>query len=305
MAELDTTPLPFDFSALSNGWGVPLSLFNSAIPLPGRAKLGPDKIAVSYGQDVINDNAPLDRETRSYGRDEEGNFNASSKAYKENPSIENYVKLRRLNPEGEIEVTVVEANLDAMLPELKKYGIDAPLFAGLFDGDPDSISEVSLLLMERLAERKELSKTGETHLIRRGLAIPDKLVNYLIALMLDGLSWNDWLYIPRDLIVLIRERLGDCVHAYRKETELYERPTEVLGAIAKLFNDGVPPTISLVAKELGYPPSTVMRWFGPGQLAKAVAGFAQCMPQSKNRATKKQTEHPADPHQAKRPLQAK
>jgi hypothetical protein len=305
MAELDTTQVAFDFSALSNGWGVPLSLFNSAIPLPGRAQLGPDKIAVSYGEDIINDNAPLNRNTRSYGRDEEGNFNASSKAYKENPSIENYVRLRRLNPEDEIEVTVVEASLDAMLPELKKYGIDAPLFAGLFDGDPDSISEVSLLLMERLVERKELSKTGGTHLIRRGLAIPDKLVNYLIALMLDGLGWNDWLYIPGDLIVLVRERLGDCVHAYRKEAELYERPTEVIGAIAKLWNSGIPPTISLVAKELGYPTSTVMRWFGPGQLAKALTDLARCMPQSENLATRNQFHHPVGRRQAKKSLHAK
>jgi hypothetical protein len=43
---------------------------------------------------------------RELGCDEDG-FNELSKAYKDDPSIENYVKLRRGNPSAEIEVGVI------------------------------------------------------------------------------------------------------------------------------------------------------------------------------------------------------
>ena len=41
-----------------------------------------------------------------FERDENG-FDRYTKEYKQNPSIDNYVRLRRTNPEAEIEVAVI------------------------------------------------------------------------------------------------------------------------------------------------------------------------------------------------------
>jgi hypothetical protein len=37
------------------------------------------------------------------------------------------------------------------------------------------------------------------------------------------------------------------------------------------------PTVALIAKELGVAPSTVMRWYPEGELAKGLANALQCM----------------------------
>src|SRR5664279_2824002 len=120
---------------------------------------------------------------RGFGSSAQG-FNKFSKAYKEKPSLENYVKLRRKNPKVEIEVSVIGGMdpLFAMEPELRRYGFDPLLVASIMDADPEAINEISLQLMERIIEARKLSKTGKTHLVRRGLAVPDKLINWICLL---------------------------------------------------------------------------------------------------------------------------
>jgi hypothetical protein len=41
-------------------------------------------------------------ERRDFGSSESGGFNETTEEYKANPTIENYVKLRRANPSAEI-----------------------------------------------------------------------------------------------------------------------------------------------------------------------------------------------------------
>jgi hypothetical protein len=162
--------------------------------------------------------------THGFGSDGDG-FNEFSKAYKKDPSIENYVKLRRESPDAEIEVSVI-GGMDQLFyleNELRQYGIDPQLVAGVMDADPADIGEISLQLMEKIIEARKLSNAGESHLIRRGLAIPDKLINWVITCSLDALSWNDELYIPRDMIVLIRERLGGSNPEYERASKAHER----------------------------------------------------------------------------------
>src|SRR5216684_5493799 len=103
---------------------------------------------------------------RGFSSSEDG-FNELSKAYKKTPSIENYVKLRRGNPTAEIEIAVLGGMepLFYMEQELRRYGIDPGLIAGTMDADPAAISEISLQLMEKIIEARQLAKAGETHLI--------------------------------------------------------------------------------------------------------------------------------------------
>jgi hypothetical protein len=204
---------------------------------------------------------------RNFGSSEAGGFNEITKKYKADPSIENYVRLRRGNPEAEIEVRTVGSfeSMFYMRDELERYGIDPELLGGILDADQDAISEIALRLMEKIIEARAIAADGETHLIRRGLAIPEKLIDWIICCSLDALSWNDDLMIPRDLIVLIRERLGGSNLHYEKEGEIRQNKQNAGLIAGRLMARGVNPTFKIVGEALGVAPSTVKRWFGPGE----------------------------------------
>ena len=208
-----------------------------------------------------------------YGSKEDGGYNEPSIAYKRAPSIEHYLRLRRTDPAAEIEVAVIGGmdQLFFMKGELRKYGFDPEMIASVLDADPGAISEVSLQIIEKIVEAKNLAKAGQTHLTRRGLAIPDKLVNWLIACMLDALSWNDDLYIPRDLIVLIRERLGGSNLEYEQASAAHEKRWSAIIIGGQLKAQGVDPSFRMLAKILQVSPTTVMRWFPDGEFEEEIA----------------------------------
>ena len=107
---------------------------------------------------------------RSFGSASSGGFNASTRAFKADPRIDNYVRLRRENPTAEIEVAI-HGGIDQlyyMELELARCGISADEFVSVFDANPEAISKFSLFFMEKIIEARELKKMGETHLARRG-----------------------------------------------------------------------------------------------------------------------------------------
>jgi len=214
-----------------------------------------------------------------YGSDPDGGFNEFSKRYKDDPTLRNYLKLRREHPEAEIEVAIgggIEA-LIHMEPELKKHGINPSRMAGVLDADPDAISEISLHLIENIVEAEDRTRAGETHLSSRDLVIPDKLINWFISTALDSLSWNDVLHIPRDLIVLIRSRIGGQCQEYEAATRTSLLRSNAAVAAAQLMARGEKPSYRKIAQILGVAPSTVMRWFKSGELAETAKIFAKGM----------------------------
>ncbi len=207
-----------------------------------------------------------------YGSNADGEFNPLTKAYKEDPSIDLYVKLRRENPNAEIEISFIGGmeSLFFMEPELRKFGFDPDLVASVMDADSEAITELSLQIMEKMILSKARSRAGETHLSRRGLVVPDKLINWLIAYMMEGLSWNDNLYIPRDLIVLIRERLSGSNPEYKHAALAHEMRGHAITIGGQLMARGVMPTFRMLARILGVAPSTVKRWFPAGDFVREV-----------------------------------
>jgi hypothetical protein len=214
---------------------------------------------------------------RNVGSSEGGGFNEITKKYKADPSIENYVRLRRGNPEAEIEISKVGGfeSMFYMREELARYGIDPELLGGILDADQDAISEMALRLMEKIIEARDIAADGETHLIRRGLAIPEKLLDWVICCSLDALSWNDDLMIPRDLIVVIRERLGGSNLHYEKEGAIRQNKQNAGLIAGQLMARGVVPTFKIIGQALGVAPSTVKRWFGPGEFEQARDVYAK------------------------------
>ncbi|BAU88722.1 hypothetical protein MPPM_0117 [Methylorubrum populi] len=194
-----------------------------------------------------------------------------TKLYKTDPSIEHYVRLRREKPGARIEVAVI-GGLESMFymrEEFERYGIDPDLLGGILDADPEAVSEVSLRLMEKMIEARQMDGAGQTHLIRRGMAIPDRLIDWVISCSLDAMSWNDELEVPRDLIVLIRERLGGPKPQYEQEREVRHKKSSAEILAGQLKAKGITPTFRLLGQYLNVAPSTVKRWFAPGELEEA------------------------------------
>lgn len=190
-------------------------------------------------------------------------FSGLSKDFKEDPSIEHYVRLRREHPDERIEIAISGGLewLFANQEELEALRIPPDVVAGALDADAESISELSLLLLERIVERNAAQRAGATHLVSRGKAISDTLVNYLINLMLDSLEWTDVMQLHRDLIVLIRHQTGGGVCEWDREEKLRELRREATATALKMACEGKEPSYRSIGKALGVNATTVMRWF--------------------------------------------
>jgi hypothetical protein len=81
--------------------------------------------------------------------------------------------------------------------------------------------------------------------ITQGLAIPDKLIDWIINCSLDSLSWHDDLCIPRDLIVVIRERLGGSDPEYKQASKAHELKGNAACIGGQLKAQGITPTFKL------------------------------------------------------------
>jgi hypothetical protein len=210
--------------------------------------------------------------TRQFGCDEDGDWNRPTKTYKDHPSLENYIYLRREYPNTELEVSVIGGidQLFYMEKELERFGFDPRIVASVLDADPQAIGCLSLQIMEKLVEARRLAESGETHLVRRGLAVPDKLVDWLIGCMLDALSWTDTLYIPRDLIVLARERLCGSNPEYEQAARARYLRNQAIFCGAWLKARGKEPSYRTIARYLSVAPTTVMRWFQDTDFAAEV-----------------------------------
>ena len=195
-------------------------------------------------------------------------------SYRRKPTIENYVRIRRQFPEVEIQVVRFGGFeiLFAFEEEFKKNGIDPQLVVRMLDADEPSIDELSLCLMERLIAKDNLPKDGPGYLESRRNAISEATVNYLIAVMLEALDWNDAeIRIPASLIVLIRDRLcgtNPDLHTEYLSREHRKNAAIVAGQIFNARGEGI--SVRKLAKALTVPLSTAARWLADEEFLKWV-----------------------------------
>jgi hypothetical protein len=204
-------------------------------------------------------------------------YNDETLDYKKNPTIENYVQLRRGNPKAEIEVSITGGmdQLFYMEPELKRFGFDPQMVAGVLDSDTGCIEEVSLQVMEKMIEARRRREAGGTHLVSRREVIPDKLIDWLICCALDAMSWTDDLHVPRDLIVLIRERLGGANREYEAASKVRQKRQNAAIVAGQLIARGMTPTFRMLGDTFGVAPSTVKRWFPSGEFLTEAMRYAK------------------------------
>ena len=205
-------------------------------------------------------------------------FNDLTKEYKKSPTVENYVRLRREHPKGEVEISTTGGVefFSAQEKDLRSQGLDPNLVIRLFDADLEAQAEISLLLLQKIIERDNLHKSGETHIVSRKKVVSDTLINYLIGCALDGMCWTDNLDITRELIVLIKQQLGTLTSQYEIGQKQLNRRSEATWIAAQLLNQGKTPTYRNIGRILEVQASTVMRWFPDGDFvaeAEKTAGF--------------------------------
>ena len=199
----------------------------------------------------------------SYGTDETGGFNDASWAYKKEPTLQNYAQLRRNDPTAEIEVSV-HGGFDSVLAlqsEFEAHGISVEQMVAVLDADQSAISQVSLRLIDVLIQHEELSRRGETHLVRRDKVMPLKLVDWIIAISLEALSWTNSMEMNRDLLVLVNARLIGKDPHYSKQVATHELRRSAIWIGGQLIATGQGLSIRKVASTLNVAPSTVSRWF--------------------------------------------
>jgi hypothetical protein len=183
--------------------------------------------------------------------------------FKANPTIEQYLRLRREYPGVDVPVLRF-GGLDplfALEPELKQHGIDATLVAGALDADPKDVDGLCLQLLEALNDRRRRESQGETALQARNEAIPDSLIDYLVTFILEAMKSNGKEFVPGSLVMLLRERLLGPNPAYHKAYEKQQRRKDAAFLAAQLLLRGEECSVRGVAKIMDIEPSTVSRWF--------------------------------------------
>ena len=116
---------------------------------------------------------------------------ALREAWQRSPTLKNYVTLRRNNPGVRIlptfpDIELVYREVHKIEEDLIDCDISSDVLIEAMLGNCSAISEISITLMELLIERDVMQKSKKSHLVSRGEAISDVLVNRLIAMMLEG-----------------------------------------------------------------------------------------------------------------------
>ena len=176
--------------------------------------------------------------------------------FDEDPSIENYVALRRFAPRFDTEIHRFAGvdPLQALGQGLEQAGLDRQLVCGALGGNDRDIDELCLQLMERLIERKRLEADGATHLQGRGNGISDALVGHLIVAMMEVLQ-QDGLEPRPSFVLLVREQLGGAnTEIYKSHTKWSSRNRAVFLGM-QIKRRGEQPTIRKIAEIMGVQPS--------------------------------------------------
>jgi hypothetical protein len=147
--------------------------------------------------------------------------------YEKEPTIANYLQIRRDFQETEIEVGYFGGGIDAPFELEEKFagqGIDPMVLLGAMLADEPDIDTLCLQVLELLVTRGKLPKEGHGFIEKRRKAISDATINYLIVEILEAIDRRGgWIHIPASLVVLIREQLCGSNPDLQKEYLARER----------------------------------------------------------------------------------
>ena len=165
---------------------------------------------------------------------------------------------RKLTQSPEVEASVNRVMSLQQIDEA--HGLGSCLYLATIDGVEKDQVELASALSQRLDERDQLVKEGDTQAVGFGRAISNGHVNYLIAECLDRLEENG--SPPSlELIALIKRQLGATEVPALIEAKRLGNVQAAEAAAWRILAAGEMPTFRGVARKLGVDPSTVIRWF--------------------------------------------
>lgn len=184
-------------------------------------------------------------------------------AYDSEPSIGNYLRVRREFPEVEIEVGRfggIEA-LIQLQKEFERQGVNPHLVAAALDVDEAGVDALCLHLLELVAARDSLPKSGPGYIEKRRCAISDATLNYLIITILEAYErYGNACRVPASLVVLTRHLLCGSLPNLEMEARSREFRNGVAIMVGKQLKPGERLSINNLKKLTGLPRTTAARW---------------------------------------------
>jgi hypothetical protein len=185
--------------------------------------------------------------------------------YEKEPTIANYLQIRRDFPETEIEVGYFGGGIDAPFELEEKFagqGIDPMLLLGAMLADEPDIDALCLQVLELLVTRGKLPKEGPGFIEKRRKAISDATINYLIVEILEAIDRRgDWIHIPASLVVLIREQLcrsNPDLHQQYLSRERFRNAASIAGRHFRRTGEQI--SVRDLAAAAGVSRGTAARW---------------------------------------------
>jgi hypothetical protein len=183
--------------------------------------------------------------------------------YEKDPTIANYLQIRRDFPETEIEVGYFGGGIDAPFELEEKFaghGIDPMLLLGASVADEPDIDALCLQVLELLVMRGKLPKEGPGFIEKRRKAISDATINYLIVEILEAIDRYAG-SIPGSLVVLIREQLCGSNPDLHQQYLARERFQNAAYSAGQLFQQtGEQISVRDLAAAAGVSRGTAARW---------------------------------------------
>jgi hypothetical protein len=202
-------------------------------------------------------------ETLGWSEERLSTFKELAFTYREEPSAENYLRLRESFPEVEVQIAQF-AGIDplfALEDEFKKLGIEPANVAAALDGDEPSIDKLSLRLLTLLVARDKLPKSEPGYSQKRRETITDAMVDYLIVTMLEAFDWHEETFrVPGSLVVLIRHHICGTMPDLHAAYLLKEKRQNAAIRAGQLLKPGEKISVSKLAKLAGIPRSTAARY---------------------------------------------
>jgi hypothetical protein len=192
-------------------------------------------------------------------------------AYRKEPSIQNYLLVRREFPDVEIQVGQF-GGIDALFTfeeYLKGQGIDPHLVAAALDADEPGVDALCLRLLELLSARHRLPKGGPGHIEKRRSAISDATVNYLIIMILEAYDWHSYTSrVPASLVALARHQLCASIPDLVMEFRSREHRRSTALAVAQRLKPGEKLSINKLKKLADLPRTTAARWLADAEFQR-------------------------------------
>lgn len=179
-----------------------------------------------------------------------------------NPTAQNYLKLRSEFPECNLVLAAGGDPVRFLEKELGNEGIAVQLVEDAMLGDESDIDALCLKILECIAARDALPKSGAGYIAKRRAAIKDSTANFLITLMMDAFEWHPSTRIPTSLIFLIRHQFFGTAKPGLAEltTRRQKQHSLALHVGSQLHDhDGKPPSINELRDIAGLPRNTAAR----------------------------------------------